>query len=477
MSVDQQFNSVLQKIKEIYEFLTEGKPSPDDEIEAREQLLALFNKLKTINPSSNLVGDIDKILEGLRNWDTLELWFSETSLLKEIKDVLGLPDDEKSAISLKNTIKTEPVEEQKTLEPEIDLTDIFTKVSDQFKDEIDNLKGKIEDLKKQLEKKDETLKSAIGEKKVQKITPKREVKLPPPKIRIPVIKKPISHVKSSDVVKNELSLEEEPQKPKKVALEPISKKFTAQDQELSPIPTKSPSNNTIESKEKTPELMPIPSNDIDIKSKEVPKPEEKTTKKQKRKIVPIVTEVSEEKPESPKPEKEPDKKKPSAKMEAPFISSVEVEEINSEEIRSSGTDLFNVFSSVGKRASEQKVEPQKTIGKIEPLKEPHLKPEKKGISEFIPQKMETVTQSKPKPLEPEISVEALPKDKDSLYQELIALEGRRYSLEKGYKDLSGNYQNGIIDEFEFNSRSEGLKNQLDEISSRITKIRRIIASL
>jgi len=479
MSVDQQFNSVLQKIKEIYEFLTEGKPSPDDEIEAREQLLALFNKLKTINPSSNLVGDIDKILEGLRNWDTLELWFSETSLLKEIKDVLGLPDDEKSAISLKNTIKTEPVEEQKTLEPEIDLTDIFTKVSDQFKDEIDNLKGKIEDLKKQLEKKDETLKSAIGEKKVQKITPKREVKLPPPKIRIPVIKKPISHVKSSDVVKNELSLEEEPQKPKKVALEPISKKFTAQDQELSPIPTKSPSNNTIESKEKTPELMPIPSNDIDIKSKEVPKPEEKTTKKQKRKIVPIVTEVSEEKPESPKPEKEPDKKKPSAKMEAPFISSVEVEEINSEEIRSSGTDLFNVFSSVGSKEEQKKEQSQNQSQSRLTTPPPKRKETENEVKEeskpssFVNLSFSAEAQAKSQ----FTSGDELSDNKDTLYQELIALEGRRYSLEKSFKELDTLYSKGSIADTQYKDKSDNLKTKLNEITSRIYKIRRIISSL
>jgi hypothetical protein len=159
MSVDQQFNSVLQKIKEIYTFLTEGTPSPDDEIEAREQLLTSFNKLKTINPNSNLIGKIEKILEDLRNWDSLELWFSETALPTEIKEILGLPEEKKPEISEGSTQNTEIVEDQKISEPEIDLTDIFNKVSDQFKGEIENLKGKIEDLKKELEKKDETLKS------------------------------------------------------------------------------------------------------------------------------------------------------------------------------------------------------------------------------------------------------------------------------------------------------------------------------
>ena len=71
----------------------------------------------------------------------------------------------------------------------------------------------------------------------------------------------------------------------------------------------------------------------------------------------------------------------------------------------------------------------------------------------------------------------MPTDKDSLYQELIALEGRRYALEKGYKELSNNYNSGMIDDYEYKNQSEGLRSNLDEISSRIAKIRRLISSL
>ena len=42
--------------------------------------------------------------------------------------------------------------------------------------------------------------------------------------------------------------------------------------------------------------------------------------------------------------------------------------------------------------------------------------------------------------------EELPSDKDSLYQELIALEGKRYSLEKNYKDLEKSYQTILYNE-------------------------------
>ncbi len=80
--------------------------------------------------------------------------------------------------------------------------------------------------------------------------------------------------------------------------------------------------------------------------------------------------------------------------------------------------------------------------------------------------------------ESEVNVEEeLPSDKDSLYQELIALEGKRYSLEKTFKDLEKIYSTGSIDDSEYKSQSDGLRGKLNGITSKINKIRRIISSL
>ena len=80
--------------------------------------------------------------------------------------------------------------------------------------------------------------------------------------------------------------------------------------------------------------------------------------------------------------------------------------------------------------------------------------------------------------EPEsIAVEDLPSDKDSLYQELIALEGKRYSLEKNFKEIEKSYSAGSFSDIEYNKRSEELRGKLDIITSRINKIRRVISSL
>lgn len=476
MSVDQQFNSVLQKIKEIYQFLTEGDPSPDDEIEAREQLLTSFNSLKTINPSSNLIGKIDEILEDLRNWDSLELWFSETTLPMAISDILGLPEKKSIEDSKLSYEKTIGIKEEKVSEPEIDLTDIFNKVSDQFKGEIDNLKGKIEELKQELEKKDASLKSVRETKKVKKITPKREVKLPPPKIRIPVIKKSISPPSPTKSIKTEPISESELQKPKKKEFKVEDAKVNIHHQKLSPIPTKSLSNNT---KEKVPELIPIPIEEVKSKTVEIPLPKVKPVKTEKKRLIPIVTEEDSIVSEPSKLPEEPEKP---AVIDTPIISSVKVEEVESEEIKSTGMDLFNVFSSVGKEESKygELKKKSETILNNPPPK--MVETEKKvdntpKAAIFVNFGNTPQTGSTSKSTQQYTSGEELSDNKDTLYQELIALEGRRYSLEKNFKELDTLYNKGSIANSKYKDESDNLKSKLGEITSRIYKIRRIISSL
>ncbi len=71
----------------------------------------------------------------------------------------------------------------------------------------------------------------------------------------------------------------------------------------------------------------------------------------------------------------------------------------------------------------------------------------------------------------------MPSDKDSLYQELIALEGKRYSLEKLFKELERNYISGSFNDFEYKKQSDDLRAKLNGITSKINNIRRVIASL
>jgi hypothetical protein len=151
---------------------------------------------------------------------------------------------------------------------------------------------------------------------------------------------------------------------------------------------------------------------------------------------------------------------------------MKIEEIETGSIKSSTTDLFNVFSSVGEKFSEPKE-------KKAEVKEPKmsLNNEKGETSQATPFINFNQTKQDIKERETTIPEEVLPTDKDSLYQELIALEGKRYSLEKDFKELDAKYQKGSIADIQYKNESIVLKNKLNDITSRINKIRRIIASL
>jgi hypothetical protein len=336
MSQEEKFKSMLQEVKDIYLFLVEAEPSPDDEIEARENLINIFRNLKENNLNPEYNSDIERILKSLEDWDTLDLWFLETSIPKDIEKMLKIPEH-KSEIKETKADETTSIDSKSTVErTEIDLTQIVDKVSEQFKGEIDGLKGKIEELKKELEKKDAKLANISHKKKVQKITPKRNVKLPPPKIKIPVIKKPTIPPKIDKVSK--------PKEQKTVIKqEPLKKQLT-------PIPQ----NSAVEpTKEEIKELEPIPKKTPKIIHEVIEEPESRPLITEKRKVSPVIMEKPSE-----------GKEKIRISMEKPKITSVRVEEIESESVNSSAKDLFNVFASVGEKTTEKEKSKSNTKQKI-----------------------------------------------------------------------------------------------------------------
>ncbi len=455
MTEEGKYISVLNEIKEIFQFLTEGEPSPDDEIEARGKLINNFNHIKNFNVFPEYKGLTETILHKLEDWDTLDLWFSETSIPDDIRTLLKIPQKQEEISKEEASESIQEPTEQVVEKTEIDMTQIVNKVSEQFKGEIEGLKGKIENLKKELEKKDQTLKSISKKKEVKKIVPKKEPILPPPKIKIPVFKRP--------PIKPQIKTEEkEETKIEPIKLEPIKMDDEEVHKELTPIPKKSAeevSGVSIPIPKEKPKISPFvqETHDIPIIT-------------EKRKITPIVVEESDY---EPKLELESEEKQSVIfSVEKPKISSMKIEEIETGSIKSSTTDLFNVFSSVGEKSSESKE-------KKAEVKEPkmNLNNEKGVRSQVTP--FINFNQSKQAVKESEIlgPEEELPTDKDSLYQELIALEGKRYSLEKDFKELDTKYQKGSIADIQYKNESVVLKNKLNDITSRINKIRRIIASL
>lgn len=543
MREEEKFESIVQEIKDIYLYLTQGDPTPDDEITAREKLIEKIQNLKTVNSfqvESNMSLIIDS-LNKLDSWDTLDLWFVESELPDYILKIINITG-EAPEFQPEEEIKESPTARlHEDLESaSIDIDEIVGKVSEQFKGEIDDLKHEIDGLKIELEKKDETLKQVSQMKVIKKITPKKNVKLPPPKIKIPVIKKPekapqikapITHeaekpiekigVKSMKQVK--MKIEEELEKlrvPSIFEKKPkIEKADVPESEDLEPIP-KLPEPKIISEPSKEPESIldvleeSVKSQDKPISkmiselpekpesiakilnesegSKKLPEPSTFSVLPEKPKESSVISEimeidVSEEEKEVPFTIKEPKIVEKPDITAKPKITSVRIEEVEAESIRSTGTDLFNVFSSVGEKTTEKLPTLDDTFEGL-PTKEKKKKVEKRKKKEE--KEVETKTNTIPfvefGAAKPEITsynesetsiTEELPKDKDSLYQELIALEGKRYSLEKSFNEIEKTYNTGSINDSEYQNRSEKLRGKLDSITSRINNIRRVISSL
>ncbi len=487
MSEEEKFKSIIQEIKEIYLFLTQQEPTPDDEIEAREKLIDKIQTLKTTN--SFLVGSNMRLFEDTLNkldkWDTLELWFIESELPEYIQKIINITD-ELSEIQPEEEYKESPTTQiREDLEKaSLDIDEIVGKVSEQFKGEIDDLKQEIDVLKLELEKKDETIKQATQTKVIKKITPKKDVKLPPPKIKIPIIKTPEKPPKVKAPSKSEA------EKPKvKIGVKSIEQVQSKIEEELEKIKAPPVFQQKSKIKQESKSILDI------IEELETPGFTEIPEKPKKSPLISEIIEidVSEEEKEIPFTVQEPkivEKPEIIEKPEItqkPKITSVSIEEVEAEAVRSSGTELFNVFSSVGDKTTEKLPTLDEAFAGL-PVKEKKKKEDKKKKKEEKkePKKTDTIPFIDFSGIQPEIgsfdefetsTVEELPTDKDSLYQELIALEGKRYSIEKSFKDIEKSYHTGSIDDLEYKKQSDELRGKLESITTRINKIRRVISSL
>ncbi len=599
MSEDRFYN-IVQEIKEIFSFLNEQEPTPDDEIEARDKLIKEFGNLKEINEFTELNNLIESILTNLESWDTLDLWFKEVkglaeSINKFINVIETAISSTESILATKDKVGMSSNSEENKLISQLDISKIVSQVSEQFKEEIGSLKDQIDMLKKELEKKEPQIKEPSHsepsppsqKKRVEKITPKKVSRLAPPKIKIPLIKKPetapkikveieskIKELKDDIKVKEDkieaVDIEEKLRKikltedlfgepiislPKKKPSLPLEQppesdtiikpedkpRITSiiteelSDSDTSEIPFKesqkilseedtdfeeeisSPTSNELA--ELTPGLEKIALTPLPPGKPKVIKPSEIDSEltplpADKPKIMERIDDETLEKPDeeielTPMSMDKPNKPKITTEVieidksdltpiisKKPTISPIIIEEVDTESIKSSSTDLFNVFSTMGLNESEKSVaidEPAEKISEKSKKQKKKKSEKKKKHEKIIEEPMEELkinfpskqaesmlfqnAQQSSAPDQTEIKFDDLPKDRESLYQELIAFEGRRYSLEKTYKNLSKDYESGNIDEYEFTNKGKGLQKNLDEINLHINNIRRIISSL
>ena len=628
---EERFNSTVEEIKKIFLFLTEQEPSPDDEIEAREKLIDLFKNLKKIDAHLELDNLIEEIIDELNDWDTLDLWFKEVKeLVSKIRKIVNI-DEENSDIEVEKKIeeemKMEPIKTSSS--PELDIAEIVAQVADQFKGQIENLKGQIEQLQGELEKKAESMDqiqdgsdggireelfeetddySLDGESieieslKSDPSSLDGQMKLAPPKIRIPPLKepqlasKPRIEAKSTDIEELELTpvpkmasdkskitpipegeITEVPKPPSGIRFKteiieepekipvPVEKApdIAKEEKKIKISPEVIESSTPVDAEEpiKAPDFTPIPALEPAKPLSEVEKLESFLKDTQEEEMVPIpaeepsesLTEIGkletflnnpETKDTTPVPagtiftnQEEPKKIKvvsevfetseiESIPIEEPFKVNLEpipdeedeslpfnlkkptikLEDIEDESLPSSKSDLFDVFSSVGgeifdkgeaspelieappeedkkKKGEKKKEKPaklskkdEKKLSKKEAKKETKKGAKKEAPSPVIFEDIKTPQKIK-EPDIPVIDLDKLPKDKDSLYQDLIALEGKRYSLERSLKQLQQDLVEKTVDEHEFENRSNDLKAKMKKISISINTIRKNIAKL
>ncbi|MFX1489249.1 MAG: hypothetical protein ACFFBI_08890, partial [Promethearchaeota archaeon] len=365
MSEEERFSTVIQEIKEIFLLLTQGDPTPDDEIEARVNLIEKIQTLKSmnINQAEMNIELFEDVFVKLEKWDTLDLWFTESELPEEIKKVINITE-ELPEVKVEQELDVKSSEEaKKDLEDvQIDIAKIVDQVSDKFKGEIDGLKHQIEVLKHELDEKDETLKKPSHQRVVKKITPKKESKLPPPKIKIPIVKKP----EEPPHIKVEIKPESEAPKEKigVKSIEDVQVKIEQEIEKLKPSPIIEEKPQLVDEMRDeakavldildeleptgyttSPEITPTQTKNItgeDKSTSSIAKIEisEETSEYSKKPF--ISTEASiveEESSESLTPIP--------FTAQKPKIEKVSVEEIETESIKSSGNELFDVFSSVG----------------------------------------------------------------------------------------------------------------------------------
>ena len=545
MSEEEKFRNIIQEIKEIYLDLTEGEPDPDDEISARTILTEKIRELQSLDALQASVNTnlFEVVLTKLENWDTLELWFTESDLPDDFKKIIDIPDELSEEDISKQPEMTSSEEPQIVSDTgKIDIKEIVDQVSDRFMGEIDNLKQKVENLKHEIEEKDETLRNLSPTRVIKTIKPKKDVLLPPPKIKIPNIGRPAKPPQINGKIRKDDILSQA-----KFEIKPIEEIQAKIEDELKTLkPSSDVEEIPKETEEKVGETKSVldlldelePTQDISkseliqgrkkqeqtlSKSKEqmsildildeqdtmTPPPKlEVEIKKHESQRKPLIRtevieeELSEQTTISPPPKLETNEKKddkprrPSIRTEVsvvddlpanylspiPFVDSpsVIIEEIEMKSIKSSGTDLFHVFGSIGSEPVKKQSVPTTEFPSLPPTKEKKKIETKenqneKKISSFV--EFGSNEQST-KATEDSISYSSeLPTDKDSLYQELIALEGKRYSLEKTFKEVEKSYGDGSIGDSELNTSSEDLKDKLDQITSRINRIRRVIATM
>ena len=148
----------------------------------------------------------------------------------------------------------------------------------------------------------------------------------------------------------------------------------------------------------------------------------------------------------------------------PKITPVKLEELNisntigdqtEEQKRISSKKLYNVFSSASSVETKSKQKEQKKV---------------------IESTQETLTSGSIIDTQ-QLQEGSFTYNKDKLYQDLIVLEGKRYSIEKTQKESETKYKKGELDDLAYKREMDKIRAHMGKITSKINEIRKVIQGL
>ncbi|MCP4760626.1 MAG: hypothetical protein GY870_02520 [archaeon] len=543
--MSEKFIQDLDKLEEIYNLLL-GEPDPDEEEEAQQQLVKLFQSL--IN-NSGQNADFKPLLEEtfniIQKWDTLEHWFKEVPNLSEnIGKILGKPeieekaevlektesekdediekpiisDDQLNAInSSKEDIDSSELTEELKLKLSLEITDAIIAATENLPTEVNidniaktvsgevtksfykkhNIEFKEEKEKKGISREDVMLDVLQKSVEISKKTQKKKSlsnkpKLQAPKVIIPKVTKPMKRIipkKEEEEIIEPFS--EVPEPPSKTISIPQPKKIGGAEKQIISTPPKKP-KITIksETKKEPPVIKPE-------KIKQKPSKPQIVIKSvgsvQQGKNITVRAPVKKEKAQiksvkqssfTPAPDKPTAPKISGAK---PKISNVSAQSVKVETkkntpsptgtkivkpmnvpVNSSKNTLFEAFSKPLENKDQKKTQNQSRIGGIKAVSISGESIDSFGTSKIPSKNNQTFIpdESPSKKL-----------SKDDLYQELIAMEGKKYAVERARKEVRIKHEKGEISAIDYRSSNERNKMDLEHISKKINEIRDRIQAL
>ncbi len=537
------FRNTIKRLRDIYNYLTEGQPSPDEEEDSQKEMITLLESLIMHIPPENMEENLELLKTSLgmaKEWDTLEFWFKEKpDLVTNVKLILnrflirhaepeqdtdvkasttapvknGVPDE------LSGQLAAALERAMKNLPPDADVTKVIQSVTSQVTEKYlaqpsinrKNIgmggvpivhpekaqvtEGSSTDIQSIMGHSADSINSAAARVKIRKEDIMKSVleqvknnqltqKLSAPKIVIPKVTKP---------------------KQKILPYKKQTEEITATDQkhqELSAIPSiqpqekpKQPPKLKVSAFKKGKSAKPSITTQATTQSQQPIRPKVVVKRKPK-----IKTKVEEVKPKQSQPKAQldpipkleptpeprpPQPKKPKIKLSANTVSKRKQQEAKKDPAKESAIK-FNVVKPTKTSVKDTQVDLFETFAKQE-KKNKRRRSKKKSVKLQIPDNKPTQKQglqmsdSKPSPMKgvefPEESIPYEKMDKAQLYQELIALEGKKYAIEKSRSDYRAKHEKGLISDGNYAAQLDRFKFDLKYISKKINEIRQRIQTL